>query len=153
MMRKLFVIIITIVIATVFCNEDIYSQNYRVIKVSEVSKVVLKMFDKLGRFEGYLIFYSKEGEQCAVKPLPKPTRRYQVPWIEGIAANKVFIEKKLEITPDKFKILQLRDGSVIFAYPIKLYVRGKFSGGHKVIFRFEWLKLKAEDVCYLNSSE
>lgn len=129
-------------------NRIIY--NYPIVKVTEASKVVLKMFYRFEKFDGYLIFYNKKGEQCAVEPLSNPTYRYQVPWIKGIAADKVFVEKKLDITPNKFRYLTLKSGDIILAYPVELFVKGRFHGGHKVYFKFEWLNLQSSDECLVD---
>lgn len=157
-MRKFIVgaVISTVTLVTVntFFNESIRSQDYQKITAREVSKVVLRMFHTLGVFSGYLIFYNRKAEQCAVIP-PTASRRYLVPRIIGSSANGV-IEKELDITPAKFKIFTLKNGDIIFAYPIESFTADvKTSSGlsNKVNFRFEWLNFVAKDTCYVENED
>lgn len=141
------------------------SSDYPVIEVDEVEGVVLKMSHiAFGKFKGYLIFYNEEGEVCAVKPLDNPTLKHHFPGLVGVAFNVVSIEKSesfigkwLDITPDKFRSLELENGEIVPAYPIESSVKDEedfysryYSGLpwprlYKLHFMFKWLELKADD--------
>lgn len=97
------------------------------IKETEVKEVVLKIFENLGRFEGYLIFYNKDGQPCAVglestSYIQNGDRFFVYPHINVLYRNNIIFDKKLEINQNKFQYLKLRGGDTIFAYPVEIFI-------------------------------
>lgn len=112
------------------------------ITTSEVTKASLNIFYELGRFEGYIIFYNKKAEECAVKTLsvvPSPAILY--------TGQKGF-RKELSINPGNFEYLVLQSGKVIYAYPISPFVVKNILS-EKAIFIFEWENIRASDEVYI----
>lgn len=141
----------------VIINISAFAQNAPTIKKTEVAKVVLKIFENLGKFEGYLIFYNKAGEQCAVELTPvmyneNGSMVYHYPYIDVLYKNDIILGKKLEVTPNRFQYLNLRSGDTIFAYPIEIFIPEPPKYNHNlsdkrnsIIFEFNYSGLEAQD--------
>ncbi|MDD5478056.1 MAG: hypothetical protein PHG87_07690 [Candidatus Omnitrophica bacterium] len=124
-----------------FSSINSFAQTGRIIEESEVSKVDLHMFYDFGKFSGYLIFYDKEANQCAVNIIPKAQRD-----VGGYYVNnkpRLVIEsrmgtsvKELEITPDKFQVLTLRNGNQVYAYGIDFLPPFEIKVGDEIQFKF-----------------
>lgn len=120
-MKKLLFLISFLII----CYTFVFAQD-SIVKETQINKVILKMYENLGKFEGYLIFYDKNGKQCAVEfisttYLQDGNKFFVYPHIDVLYRNNIIYEKKLEIAPDKFQYLTLRNGEEIFAYPIEIF--------------------------------
>jgi hypothetical protein len=99
------------------------------------------MFYDFGKFSGYLIFYDKEANQCAVNITPKAQKDvggYYVTnkprlVIESMAGTTI---KELQITPGMFQVLTLRSGDQVYAYGIDFLPTFEIKEGEEIKFRF-----------------
>lgn len=140
MKKYIYLLIITLSIFY-FSSISSFAQSGRVIKEDEVGKVVLKMYHILGKFSGYLIFYDKAGNECAVNIPPYTYKEYGVhsthkPTLFGETKNHSTLIEELEITPDRFHVFKLRNGDEVYGYEIDFLSPTNLSSGEIVSFRF-----------------
>ncbi len=134
-MKKLFMLFLTII----FITTNVFSDKHPIIDTSEVEKVVLKMSYDVGRFSGYIVFYDKDANQCAVKGK------------RGACLRRGWdFEKKLDINPSKFETFQ--DDIEIYGYKIDRFLLKDIRTG-RLTFDFEWDDLKARDKIYVKRYE
>ena len=131
-MKKLLMLFL----AFIFVTTNVFSDEHPIIDTSEVEKVVLKMSYAVGSFSGYIVFYDKDANQCAVKG--KGDAYLRRGWS---------FEKKLDINPSKFETFH-RDDIEIYGYKIDRFLL-KDIGTNIVTFYFEWDDLKARDQIYV----
>ncbi|MBL7156896.1 MAG: hypothetical protein ISS92_01905 [Candidatus Omnitrophica bacterium] len=136
-MKKLLLLFL----AFVFVTTNVFSDEHPIIKTSEVEKVVLEMSYDVGRFSGYIVFYDKDANQCAVKG------KWNA-YLKGSFRLRRF-EKKLDISPSEFKTIE--GDEALFAYEIKPFILEDIIRRTYVRFLFEWDSLKARTVTYVKN--
>ena len=134
-MKKLLMLFL----AFIFVTTNVFSDEHPIIDTSEVEKVVLEIFYDVGRFSGYIVFYDKDANQCAVKG--KRGAYLRRGWD---------FEKKLDIKPSKFETFQ--DDIEIYGYKIDRFLLEVTRTG-RLTFYFEWDDLKARDIIYVKRYE
>ena len=135
-MKKLLMLFL----AFIFVTANVFSDEHPIINTSEVEKVVLEMFYDVGRFSGYIIFYDKDANQCAVKG--KGSASLKRGWD---------FEKKLDIKPSKFETFH-RGDIEIYGYKIDCFLL-EVTRTRRLTFSFEWDDLKARDKIYVKRYE
>ncbi len=134
-MKKLLMLFL----AFIFVTTNVFSDEHPIIDTSEVEKVVLKISYDVGSFSGYLVFYDKDANQCAVKG--KRSAYLRRGWD---------FEKKLDINPSKFETFH--DDIEIYGYKIDRFLL-KDIRTSRLTFYFEWDDLKARDKIYVKRYE
>ena len=124
----------------IFITINVFSEEHPIINTSEVEKVVLEMSYDVGRFSGYIAFYDKDVNQCAVKGRGGACLR------RGWS-----FEKKLDINPSKFETFH-KDDIEIYGYKIDRFLLKDIRTG-RLTFYFEWDDLKARDKIYVKRYE
>lgn len=142
---------------------------YQKIKPREIHKAVLKMFESLGKIEGYIIFYNEEGEQCVVyqpdyNKEPAGDSFDSTPTLKGyliiqghdgpyrFEMHKAVISLKLDINETKFSILELKNGDKIIGYPLRnILLPGDIQSMAVIKFIFHWASINAEDDCLITT--
>lgn len=137
-MRKILLLFLMLL----FIATNVFSEEHPTIDTSEVKKVVLKVFYNLGKFSGYIIFYDKNANQCAVKG------KWSA-YLKGSFRLRSF-KKKLDISPSEFKTLHMEGDEALFAYEIKPFILEDVRRRY-VRFLFEWDTLKARTVTYVKN--
>ena len=107
-----------------------FAYDGRVIEESEVSKVNLHMYYDFGKFSGYLIFYDKQANECAVNIIPKGLPRLMIEHSLGTTT------KWLQITPNDFQVMKLRNGDEHYGFPINFLPTFEIRKRGKIQFRF-----------------
>jgi len=131
-MKKLLMLFL----AFIFVTTNVFSDEHPIIDTSEVEKVVLKMFYDVGSFSGYIVFYDKDANQCAVKGKRDACLR-----------SGLRFEKKLDINPSKFETFD--DDIKIYGYKIDRFLLKNIRTNKRLTFYFEWDDLKARDKIYV----
>ncbi len=139
-MKKCVCFIILLVIFH-FSSINSFARSGRLIEQSEVKKVELRMFYTLGKFNGYLVFYDEDANQCAVNIIPKSRRDVGGYYVTD--KPRLRIESRsgtsiidLQITHNKFQLLTLRNGDQIYAYRIDFLPQFEIRKGDKIPFEF-----------------
>ena len=143
MVGKVLIVILTFVMQ--FYCISLFAESHPINKINEIVQVNLNMFYEVGQVSGYIVFYNKQGQQCAVKPPSSANRKFMIPYL--IVGDE---EMRLYITPSSFETLPLRGGGVVYAYRINPFIVTKLRKGGKIIFRFELCNLRTVDTAYTN---
>jgi hypothetical protein len=124
-----------------YTSTESFARSGRLIEQSEVKKVELRMFYTLGKFNGYLVFYDEDANQCAVNIIPKSRRDVGGYYVTD--KPRLRIESRsgtsiidLQITHDRFQVLTLRSGDQIYAYGIDFLPQFEIRKGDKIPFEF-----------------
>lgn len=125
-------IIYLVVFLTIFHFSSIncFAYDGRVIEESEVSKVELHMYYDFGKFSGYLIFYDKQANECAVNIIPKGLPRLMIEHYLGTSTIW------LQITSGNFQVMKLRNGDEHYGFSINFLPTFEIRKREKIQFRF-----------------
>ena len=144
MKKRLFHLVILFVFIQFIISAYIFAEP-PVIKESEVKRIYLFLVKTEAEIEGYVVFYDKDNQQCAVEVTseygPFPAILYS-----GNKYAHIF-ERKLYITPHDFKFFATKWGDLIYGYIIEPFLTG-ISRERLNIF-FEWGSLSTNTTVYM----